>query len=280
VTDEHEASDRPSTVILVDDDHSLPDAAAPIDPRLNARRVEVRRQAGRRRLRWILPIVLVVALLAAAAMVLRSPLLSVGSVDVSGAVYTDQADVQKIVDGVKGKPMATVDLDSVTHRFEALPWVRRADVRRVWPRHVEVDLVERRPVAAYYAPDGSYRVLDGDGHVIVALAGEPVDVVALGGVGPALDPGAAAPAPLAGAASVAADLPAELSSHIREIDAAADGNLTMALVEGGQVLFGPATDVRSKLLAILAVLADLKDPAKVGVLDVRVPAKPTLQPKA
>jgi cell division protein FtsQ len=223
---------------------------------------------------------LVALVLVAAVVVLRSPLLAVGSVDVAGAVYSDVADIDAIVDDVRGEPMATVDLDDVTRRFEALPWIRRADVRRVWPRRIVVDLVERRPVAAFYAPDGRYRVVDRDGHVIVALPGQPVELVAIGGDGPALEPGAQAPPPLAGAAAVAADMPAELAAHLRELQVAQDGTVTMALVSGGQVLLGPPTDVRAKLLAIMAVLVDLGDPAKVGVLDVRVPAKPSLQPKA
>jgi cell division protein FtsQ len=40
-------------------------------------------------------------------------------------------------------------LDGVRHAFEALPWVRRATVRRVWPNALEVSIEEHRPLALW-----------------------------------------------------------------------------------------------------------------------------------
>ena len=39
----------------------------------------------------------------------------------------------------------TVDLDSVRDGFEAVPWVRKATVRRVWPDRLLVTIEEHRP---------------------------------------------------------------------------------------------------------------------------------------
>ncbi len=41
----------------------------------------------------------------------------------------------------------TVDLDRVRQTFEEAPWVRRAQVRRVWPNRLFVALEEHRPLA-------------------------------------------------------------------------------------------------------------------------------------
>lgn len=43
----------------------------------------------------------------------------------------------------------SVRLRDVRSAFEGLPWVRRADVRRVWPDRLEVTLEEHRPLARW-----------------------------------------------------------------------------------------------------------------------------------
>jgi cell division protein FtsQ len=43
----------------------------------------------------------------------------------------------------------TVDLDQVRAAFEAVPWVRRATVQRVWPNRLRVTLEEHRPAALW-----------------------------------------------------------------------------------------------------------------------------------
>jgi len=43
----------------------------------------------------------------------------------------------------------TIDLDAARQRFEAVPWVRHASVRRVWPNRLLVQVEEHRPFAAW-----------------------------------------------------------------------------------------------------------------------------------
>lgn len=43
----------------------------------------------------------------------------------------------------------TVDLDEVRESFEKVPWVRRAQVRRVWPNTLRVAIEEHRPLAIW-----------------------------------------------------------------------------------------------------------------------------------
>lgn len=48
----------------------------------------------------------------------------------------------------------TIDLTQAQAAFEAVPWVRRATVRRVWPDRLEVTLEEHRPAAWWQAGEG------------------------------------------------------------------------------------------------------------------------------
>lgn len=55
----------------------------------------------------------------------------------------------------------TANLDSVRLAFEAVPWVRRAAVRREWPNRLIVSLEEHRPLATW-GDDGRLVSVKGD----------------------------------------------------------------------------------------------------------------------
>jgi cell division protein FtsQ len=246
-----------------------------IDPRLRARRIAVKRQEGRRRLRWAVVLGVLVALAAAVVFLARSPLLAIDDVTVSGVVYADAGAIDEVVDDAVGESLLTIDTGALAERFEAIPWVKRAEVRRAWPPGIVVDLSERRPLAAYYAPDRRYRVIDSDGVVLATVDGNPIDLVGIGGIGPAVAPGDTVPEAYRGAAAVIAAFPDELRARVAAVGLDDDGNLTLALAPAGEVLLGPPDEVRAKLVAVLTLLRGV-DPASVGRLDVRVPDKPVL----
>lgn len=65
----------------------------------------------------------------------------------------------------------TLDLAKARQAFEAMPWVRRAVVRRVFPNRIAVELQEHQAVAYWGAEDGS-QLLDSFGDVFEANVGE------------------------------------------------------------------------------------------------------------
>jgi cell division protein FtsQ len=255
----------------------------PIDPRLRARMIAVRRQAGRRRLKSAGIAGIVVAVLALAAIATRLPILSVSSVRVTGATYTDPAVVAEVVQAIDGSSMLSVDLGSARHRIEASPWVKRVSITKDWPRGVRIDIAERMPVAGYLATDGQFRVIDDEGRVIAALAGQPTAypaIVPTGrayGGGPALAPGQQAPTAIADAGRLVRVLPDELRTAVVEVGVNEVGDLELHLRPQGTVLLGSSDQLREKLISVLAVLHDV-DPTSIGTLDVRAPAKPVCEP--
>lgn len=62
----------------------------------------------------------------------------------------------------------TVDLDKVRARYEALPWVRRAAVRRIWPDRLVVTIEEHRPLALW----GTGRLMNTHGELFSANLAE------------------------------------------------------------------------------------------------------------
>ncbi|NBS97293.1 MAG: FtsQ-type POTRA domain-containing protein [Betaproteobacteria bacterium] len=62
----------------------------------------------------------------------------------------------------------TTDLEAARNRFESIPWVRHASVRRVWPNRLLVQIEEHRPFAAW----GDGRLVNTLGELFAANAAE------------------------------------------------------------------------------------------------------------
>ena len=93
----------------------------------------------------------VVALLAALLMWLaRSPGLNLRAIQLDGdlqrnSVATIRANVMPRLRG----NFFSMDLDKARDAFEAVPWVRQATLRRIWPNRLAVRLSEHQPAALW-----------------------------------------------------------------------------------------------------------------------------------
>lgn len=66
----------------------------------------------------------------------------------------------------------TLDLDAARAAFEAVPWVRHAVVRRVWPNRLVVTLEEHRPMALWKGDEGNDRLVNSHGEIFEANLGD------------------------------------------------------------------------------------------------------------
>src|SRR5690606_15497893 len=101
-----------------------------IDPRIRARRIAVQRDAGRRRLRRVVDLGLVLAVAAGFLVALRSPLLDVSAVRVSGAERTGVQAVLQAAGIAEGDQLVDVRPGRAADRVAALPWVGEVTVHR------------------------------------------------------------------------------------------------------------------------------------------------------
>ena len=244
-----------------------------IDPRIKQRRIEVRREEGRRRLRFLVGVVVVLLLAGLGAAATRSPILDVDHIHVTGAPHTARKDVLAVGRLKYGRLMIEVDTGSSARRIETLRSVASATVTREWPSTVRVELVERTPVAAIAVAEGRWAPVDRHGRIL-----DPVDVrpplphvLAIAPVAPEtrMSPRHARPA-----LALAAALPPGLRDRVDALEAQ-DDNLELRLRGGGVVRLGPPNDLPAKLAALDALLERV-DAAVVAVIDVRVPDAPVL----
>ena len=258
----------------------------PIDPRIRERRIAVRRDEGRRRLRLLVIGGSVVAVGLLGWLATRSPLLDVDTIRVVGSRHTTAAAVTRATGVHHGDAMLDIDDGAVAARVRALPWVDTATVRREWPGTVTVDVTERRAIAAARGPSRSatqetWLLVDADGRLLARQSHAQEGLPAIEG-GPFGDtPGATIDATGKGALAVARAIGPDRVPRIPVVAVVDGDQLELRLAgdkpgtSGGVVRFGPPDQIREKLLAVFTVLdhVDLRD---LAVLDVRVPSAPVI----
>lgn len=241
ITDVSEVIDRKSTRSASDNGAS----------RFRLRRIAVRRQEGRRRLRWFTIVGLVVGVGVIILLLLTSPILSVRKVDVEGVVYADPDLVAAVVDSVQGEPILTVDLDAAEKKLLTISWVRLARVSMHLPARVTIEIVERSPIAFFRSVDGFNRVIDRDGRVLDVIEGDPTDYTPMIGTGPNISAGQTVEQPFLGAAQLINALPADLQARLLTVTVSPEGEVSIALTNDVEVLFGRPDDFQVKLVGVV-----------------------------
>jgi len=234
------------------------------------RPIPVERPArGRRKWPWIT----LAAIAVIAGVLLHSPWLSVGDIEIRGA---DQADVAGRVaaTGVgEGAILVWVDTGAVADAVLADPWVRDVLVDRVWPDRLLVEVLEHRP-ALWVEGVRGWMLVSRDGTVLERTAvpgtGLPVASMALPDLAPGDRPSDPAWHELV---ELVAVLPEDIAAGIvLEMR----GPEMWTEIHGHPVRFGHPIDLAAKGLTLAALIeTDLPPQA---TLDLVAPRRPAVVP--
>lgn len=117
-----------------------------------------------------------VLLAAAGAWAARAPMFTVRAIVLDGDLErSNLATVRaNAVPHLVGN-FFSFDLDRGRAAFQAVPWVRQAVVRRVWPDRLAVTLEEHRAAALWQDESGSERLVNSHGEVFEANLGDVED---------------------------------------------------------------------------------------------------------
>ncbi len=250
-----------------------------IDPRLRQRRIAVRRAEGRRRLRVLVGIVVLVALAGGGYALSRSTVFDLDTIEIDGAFGAEANQVAEASGLVVGTPMLDLDLGRAAEGIVALPWVRTAAVDRAWPGTVEIAVTRRIGVALLPVGEGSGVVIDAEAVAIArsetAAVGD-LPVITLGPVG---DLGDVQTLALPALRLIDA-MPLDLAPWVEtfDIDDAGTGTplLRLDLVGDVVAIMGDDRDLDTKYEAVRSVL-DQVDLAGICEIDVQVGDNPVLK---
>ncbi|WP_148614696.1 cell division protein FtsQ/DivIB [Nocardioides rubriscoriae] len=234
-----------------------------------SRRRFARRQWARRwlTLRYLVAAAVLVVLAGGSLFaVYFSDALSVREVDVVGARTISAADVEAAADVPTGGPLATLDLDAIRLRVQALAEVRSVEVTRKWPDGVLITIQEREAVAVVQL-GADLQGIDVEGVPFRSYRRPPSGLprIETSGSVSATDEDA-----LREAVTVVAALPREVSVLVDHLDLRSVDEIDLVLRDDRVVRWGSADSSADKAEVLLALL---RQPGKV--YDVSVPAQPT-----
>jgi cell division protein FtsQ len=235
----------------------------------DARKRFARRQWARRWLTWryIVAVVGVFALLGGGVyLVFFSDTLSVQGVEVSGTQTLTDERVREVADVPTGGPLATIDLDRIAYRVQALAVVKSVEVTRQWPHDVLIEIVERQPVAVVEIA-GELHSLDAEGVVFGTYKRAPEGLPRVrADIGVEVDA-------LAEGAAVVAALPDDLAAKVDHAEVLSVDRITLTLRDGREVIWGSAEESEEKARVLGAMLRH-----DGQVYDVSVPSRPSCLP--
>lgn len=241
-----------------------------VDPRIRARRREVQRTNGRRRLRRVVDLLVVLSVVLVFVGALRSPLLDVDQVVVTGARESGRDAVVAAAGVNVGDQLMDVRLGSAGRGVTELPWVADVTVSRSIDGVVRLEVDERTPVAA--VASGTDRLLvDAAGRVLGPGPRSAEYVTIEGPETPVA--GEYLPGRFADVLAVAAALSPELQQAIDHL--VPGPSITAVLRSGGTVELGPPTRLSAKLRSLITVL-DQVDLTCLATIDLRAPGSPVL----
>ncbi len=246
-----------------------------VDDRIAERRAEVRRENRARRLRRTVTAVILLALLVGVILVERSSLVALAEIQVDGTRRLEPAVVLDAAGLELGTSTVRLGLEDARQRVEALPLVARAEVTRVGPITVLIEIVERVP-ALVGELGGKMVLVDVDGVVVATGTDEALTVVALrSGRLPALGVQLDDTTALGAAHLVWQGLSGALRAEVDSIEARSAEDVDLLLASGTRVRMGRADLLAEKVRSLGALLEELAG-EPVRVIDVRAPRNPVV----
>jgi len=124
----------------------------------------------------IFALALAAALAAAAMWLSRSPWFEIRGIRIEGELQRISAETLRVNAAPRlAGNFFSADLAAARAAFEAVPWVRRATVRRIWPDRLVVHIEEHRATALWQAEERDDRLVNQQGEVFAANVGDVED---------------------------------------------------------------------------------------------------------
>jgi hypothetical protein len=208
----------------------------------------------------------------------ETSMFAVQTIRVEGAAPSLAASVREELSRYDGRSLVGLNAASVAHRVEGMPAVRSASVDRAFPHTLSVRIVPELPVAVVRRGTDSFLV-SARGRVIAPVHREThrelpriwlpaTTEVQLGSLLGGQDGGLAARSL---AAFVGSGFPGRVT-YVRALN----GQITLGLRGGLEILLGPPVDLRLKIAIAHGIVPSLAPPSAGGpsFLDLALPERP------
>lgn len=244
------------------------------DPRIEARRREVARHEGRKRLKLLIALSVITLLSIGALVALQSTWLDIDEVIVVGGERTPADQVRSASGIVVGTPLVDLDMVASAEAVEALPWVATAVVTRSWRGTVTAEITERTPAIALPQAGGGFMLIDSGGRQLGAVDERPEWAHVINGLVANGVAGQPAPTEIHGVIRLLGLLSADQMATITSVTVD-NGSLVLDLAQGGIVDLGNDSGLADKLVSYDTLRASV-DLRCLHRIDLRVHTAPAI----
>ncbi|HHX75324.1 MAG TPA: FtsQ-type POTRA domain-containing protein, partial [Firmicutes bacterium] len=207
--------------------------------------------------------------------VLRSDLFCLKEISISGNELTPEAEILEALQVRRGDNILQLDLAALTERVLAIPRIANAEIRRLLPDGLQVDVAEHETLVLI--PYQEYFLEVGENGLILGSTADPLQyalplltglVPATGKVGETVLDGRL----LEQVRELCSAL-AEAGVPVSEINTSQEENLVIVTMDGLSVWLGNK-NFAEKAQVLLQILGQLGGRQGEGYLDLRVPTAP------
>ncbi len=90
------------------------------------------------------------------------------NVKISGIENTKVSDIVNIVSDQRGISLTSIDLKKISSEIDNIDWVKKSELRKIYPSTLEVQVYEHNPIAIWYN-EGDKFLVDRDSKIITEL---------------------------------------------------------------------------------------------------------------
>jgi len=250
-----------------------PDYPPAVDPRIRARRIAVAREQDRRRTRLVVIALSVFVLIGTGWLVVRSPLLDVDHIVVTGVPPERVAAVITASGVHSGDPMLLVSTAAVARRVERVAGIGSVRVSREFPGTIHISASEQG-VALWARAQRGVALIGFDGRVQSIAPAVPPHVVELRGLARVPAPGEKIPE--VAIVDVMSQLPPAFATRVGAISAISSGDVRAYLVSGGEVRFGDFSSLHDKAVVAASIITRMG--CALNYIDVQSISNPVAMP--
>ena len=222
-------------------------------------------RARRARLRALVSIGVVLALVGIVAAVVTSPMLRVRSIVVEGTSRVDASDVVAALQPEVGGLIAFVDREEVASRLSQFSLIKSISVESRLPSTLVVRVTERSPIGVVKSGD-SYTVIDAAGVEIETVTSRPSDLPVFSVTAASVDD-----VGFRSAVEVLQSLPSSIRTQVSHISGKTRDDITVKLSSGLTIVWGDASQSEYKAQVLKAVLKAAPTAKKVDLSAPDVP---------
>jgi cell division septal protein FtsQ len=206
---------------------------------------------------------------------LNSPYFAASEIVVSGTRQVQAERVQAVTE-VMGWNLLLLQPERIAQSVRSIVAVREVDVVLALPGRVEINVIERTPLAQWETQGGAFLV-DGEGVVFGDWIPSSLLPVVVDLDGPALEVGSRIDSGvLLAVEAVRRGLSTQLGIEKWSFDYSHGAGIVVPFEEGLRIVFGDASDLDAKLASLVAVQEHLETAnARAEIIDLRFKGRPT-----